>query len=101
MVARISTQGLSAEELERSKQQLMGDQDMRLQDDLAVARQCASDELTGLGYRYLFSAKDRIRAVTGDAVSTCARTLLVTNRAVASIVLPADPAPVSPEVSAP
>lgn len=92
-VSRISTNGLSSEELERSRMQLLGDNDMRLQDDMAVARQCASDELTGLGYQYLFGAKDRIRAVTGEAVKACAATLLTTNLTAASIVLPVADAP--------
>lgn len=96
-VARIAASGLSDEELERARMQLLGNHDMRLQDELAVARQCASDEVTGLGFDHLFGAKERIQGVTGAAVRDCAATLLKTELSATSVVLPVAVEAVQPQ----
>jgi zinc protease len=88
-IERLVTEGLREEELTRAKRQIIADHEMQLQDNLSVALSCGLNELYGLGYDHLFTAADRIDAVTGDAIREAAAAVLNTNRMAESILLPA------------
>jgi zinc protease len=87
-INRLTTRGIRPDELDRAKNQIIADYEMSLQDNLAVAMNCALDELYGLGYQHAFDTKRRFSAVTAEDVKCAAASLLTTNSVAMSIVLP-------------
>ena len=87
-INRIVTQGIRPDELERARNQIVADYEMSLQDNLGVAMNCSLDELYGLGFQHAFDTRRRFEAVTADDVKRAAASLLSTNGAAISIVLP-------------
>ncbi len=91
-ITRIGQDGLDQEEIARAKNQLIADQEMRLQDGMSLAVMCALNELYGLGYGYDFTTRPRIEAVTPEQIRTAAASILSTNRMVISVVIPEEKA---------
>jgi zinc protease len=91
-IARIGREGLDPEEIARAKNQLIADQEMRLQDSMSLAVMCALNELYGLGYGYDFTTRQRIEAVTPEQIQKAAGSILSTNRMVISVVIPEEKA---------
>lgn len=87
-IARIGLEGLEQDEINRAKNQLIADQEMRLQDGMTLAVACSLNELYGLGCGYDFTTRQRIEAVTPDQIRNAAATILSTNRMVVSVVIP-------------
>ncbi len=87
-IARVGQTGLTTEEIARAKNQIIADQEMRLQDNSALAMTSALNELYGLGYDYDFKIRQRIEAITPAQVRESAASVLSTNRMAISIVLP-------------
>jgi zinc protease len=91
-IGRIGRDGLDQEEIARAKNQLIADQEMRLQDSMSLAVMCALNELYGLGYGYDFTTRQRIEAVTPEQIRNAAVSILSTNRMVISVVIPEEKA---------
>ncbi len=72
-LARLATDGLPADELERAKSSLIGQQLVRRQDNSELAFTAGLDELYGLGYDFSFAATDRYRAVSEDDIKQVAQ----------------------------
>jgi zinc protease len=87
-IARIGLEGLDQDEINRAKNQLIADQEMRLQDGMTLAVACSLNELYGLGCGYDFTTRQRIEAVTPDQIRNAAATILSTNRMAVSVVIP-------------
>ena len=87
-INRIVTQGIRPEELERARNQIVADYEMSLQDNMTVAMNCSLDELYGLGYQHAFDTRRRFEAIAAEDVKRAAASLLSTNSAAISIVLP-------------
>jgi zinc protease len=92
-VARVAAEGLTPDELERSRNQIIADHDMRLQDNGELAMICALNGLYGLGADYEFTTRERFQAVTAEQVRLAAASLLTTNRMATAVLLPAAQAP--------
>jgi zinc protease len=88
-VKRVITSGLTSEELERARSQILADYDMDRQDNGDLAMTCALNEVYGLGYAHGLDAPKRIAALTVDDIKTAAISVLNTNRIAISIVMPA------------
>jgi len=88
-IARLVQHGLREDELARAKAQLKAGHDMNLQNQLAIAQECALNECYGLGAAHLFSRPARLDAVTADDVRAAAARILDPARKAVSIVLPA------------
>ncbi len=67
-IAALSVGGLTAEELARAKEKLLGAQAIRNQSDGALAFSCALDELYGLGHSHYLALRERVDAVTLEQV---------------------------------
>jgi len=87
-VTRLTAEGLTDEEMERARNQLIADYDMSLQDNLGLATICALNELNGRGYLHTFTARKRFEALTKDMVKNAAISIMSTNREAVSVVLP-------------
>jgi zinc protease len=87
-IARVAREGLDADEISRAKNQLIADQEMRLQDSMSLAVGCSLNELYGLGCGYDFGTRQRIEAVTPEQIRTAAASILSTNRMAVSVVIP-------------
>ncbi len=85
---RIVTQGLADEEIERAREQLVGEFHALLQDNATLSQISALNELYGLGYDHAFRKEERLRAVTGADIQHAARDILDHDQRVISIVYP-------------
>lgn len=85
---RVATKGLRPEEIERARFQLVTEFEMGLQDMLNTAMRAALEELYGLGYEHAFNVKERLDAVTPEAIQRAAASILDVDKAAVSIVLP-------------
>lgn len=85
---RVSVSGLRQEELDRARRQIIAAKDMSLQDNGAVAMDCALNELYGLGYDHIFKLEKRMEEITVEKLKSAAASILSTNRMAISIVLP-------------
>jgi zinc protease len=88
-VARILAGNLTAAEIERAQEQLVGDFHTLLQDNFSLAQISALNELYGLGFDYEFTKEDRIRQITAADIQHAAQSILNEDRRVISIVYPA------------
>jgi zinc protease len=80
--------GLTAEELNRSKAKVIGQKKIARQDLGGLAMATALDELYGLGYRFTDSEDAKYEAVTLDQVKAVARKYLKREALVVSIIQP-------------
>lgn len=85
---KLREEGLSAEELERTKARLLGQRAISQQDIGSVARAAAVNELLGLGYDFAQKEDELIRNVTLQEVQNAARQILNPDNCVVSIVRP-------------
>jgi zinc protease len=88
-VERVVTKGLTKEEFERARNQILADHEMDRQDNGELAMTCALHEVYGLGYSYALDVPKRIEALTMEDVRKAAASVLNTNRLAVSIVIPA------------
>ena len=72
-IAKLASDGLTAAELARAKEKLLGAQEIRNQSNDALAFSCALDELYGLGHAYYQSVRARVEEVTLDQVRAVAQ----------------------------
>ncbi|MFH0953367.1 MAG: pitrilysin family protein [Verrucomicrobiota bacterium] len=87
-LGRIAKRGLSAEELERAREQIIAAQQMSLQDNGGLAQTCALDELYGLGYGHSLTTEARMRALAADEIRAAAASIFKKERQAVSLVLP-------------
>jgi predicted Zn-dependent peptidase len=85
-VRRVTTQGLRAEEFERSRAQLIADHQQSLQLNEEIALECTLNELYGLGYGYSFALEQRLQALTPEDVRRAAAALLTPERMVTIVI---------------
>ncbi len=86
-IRKLAEDGITAEELGRSKAKLLGAQAIRNQSNDALAFSCALDELYGLGARHYETLQERVEAVTLEQVRIAARRYF-TQASVTAIVRP-------------
>jgi zinc protease len=87
-LTRIRDDGITPEELTRSKNYLIGNFELSLQENLTTASLMAADELYGLGYDYFRRYPERIDAVTESDVRRIAQTYLNQENSVLTIIMP-------------
>ena len=68
----LKTDGLSDEELTRSKNSVIGQRQVQMQDNSNLSMMVGLDELYGLGYDFFKTMDDRYRAVTADDIKRVA-----------------------------
>lgn len=88
-VRNLREDGLSAEELQRSKAKIVGQKKIARQDLGAYAMTTALDELYGLGYEYSDTEDSLYEALTAEDIRRVARQYLTPEAHVLSIVGPA------------
>lgn len=93
-IARVTTTGLEAAEIAGARNMVIGEQEMRLQDNGDLAMTCVVNELLGLGFAHDFSTRARIEAVTPEQIRQAAISVLSTNKLAISVVLPTATKPV-------
>jgi zinc protease len=71
---KLQVEGLSAEELARAKNSLIGQQKVQRQDNGQLALAAGLDELYGLGYDFFQKLEAHYQAVTGDDIRRVATT---------------------------
>jgi zinc protease len=86
-IAGLAKDGLTATELARAKEKMLGAQEIRNQSNDALAFSCALDELYGLGHGYYRSLRARVEAVTIEQVREVAQRYF-TQRRVTAVVRP-------------
>ena len=87
-IRMLATDGLTPEELARSKAKLLGQEAMRNQSNDAFAHACALDELYGLGFDEYTRLRARIEAITLEDVREVARKLFSEAPSVLAVVRP-------------
>jgi zinc protease len=87
----VRDQPISADELQRAQQVLIGDFEIGLQRYRNQAARYALDELYGLGFRYSDLYADKIADVTAKSAQDAARKYIVLNSAVTAVVRPCSP----------
>jgi zinc protease len=71
-VARLQREGVTAEELERAKNAIIGQRKVKMQDNADLAMVTGLDELNGLGVDYFQTIDQKYRAVTGSDIKRVA-----------------------------
>ena len=87
----LRTEGLTSEELKRSKAKVIGQKKISRQDLGGYAMTAALDELYGLGFAHSDAEDAEFEAVTLDQVKAAAQTYLKADRLVIAVVQPAKP----------
>ncbi|MEI6351329.1 MAG: pitrilysin family protein [Verrucomicrobiota bacterium] len=85
-----ATEGLTAEELQRAKEKLLGQQDLRNQSNDTFAYACALDELYGLGFDDYKRLRQQIESLTLDEVKAVSRKYFDGTPSVLAVVRPAE-----------
>ncbi len=85
---RLAEDGPRPSEMDRARRQLLHAYSERLQNNTALARDCARDELLGLGYAHALQWDDRLARVSREDVRALAGTLFDPEKAVLSIIRP-------------
>lgn len=100
-IRKLATEGLTAEELTRAKEKMLGQQEIRNQSNDRFAYACALDELYGLGFDDYKQLRAQIEAITLDDVKAVAQKYFNEKPYVLSVVHPevkkADAAPAKSE----
>ncbi|MEO8553211.1 MAG: insulinase family protein, partial [Kofleriaceae bacterium] len=87
-LAKIRTDGITADELARAQSYLVGSHQIAMQRRSAIANAIAYHEAYGLGWTSWSAYDDAIRAVTLADVAAAAQTYLVPDRAITATVRP-------------
>ena len=87
-LGRIASQRVSGEELSRAKRYIVGNYEIELQKQSAVASILASDEIHGIGWEELFRYPGEIEKVTVQDVLRVAKKYIRPKNSVLSIVKP-------------
>lgn len=87
-IAKLARDGLTPEELARSKEKNIGQQEISNQSNSAFAFQAALNELYGLGHSYHLEQRRQVEALTVEQVRAVARKYF-TQPAITAIVRPA------------
>ncbi len=87
-VEKLRRDGLTAEELERTKRQIVGSFEIDLQRAAARAANLAFNDRYGLGYREYLEYPGKVLAVTRDEIIEAARRFLDPQRSVLAVVRP-------------
>ncbi|MEQ1858986.1 MAG: pitrilysin family protein [Chthoniobacteraceae bacterium] len=88
-IAKLASDGLTAEELARAKAKLNGGLDIRNQSNDALAFSCALDELYGLGFDHYTRWRGEVDAVTLEDIRRVARKYFAEQPGITAIVRPA------------
>ena len=89
-IRTLATEGLTAEELQRAKEKLLGQQDLRNQSNDTFAYACALDELYGLGFDDYKRLRQQIESLTLDEVKAVSRKYFDGTPSVLAVVRPAE-----------
>ena len=81
-IRKLAESGLTAEELARAKEKLIGQLDIRNQSNDAFAFCCALDELYGLGFANYKKSRAETEAVTLEEVARVAKKYFATEPAI-------------------
>ena len=92
-LARVTAEGVTADELARAKSYLVGSHQIAMQRRSAIANAIAYHEAYGLGWTSWSGYDDAIRSITLAEVAAAARTYLVPDRAITATVRPPTPTP--------
>jgi zinc protease len=84
-IAKLARDGLTAQEIARAKQKLVGQQEIRNQNNHSFAHSAALDELYGLGHSHYRQLRREIEALTLEDVQRVARTYFDQPRIVAIV----------------
>jgi predicted Zn-dependent peptidase len=90
---RLAEAGLTKEELDRARNQIIADADAALQNNSGMAMSCALDELLGLGYAHAFTTRRRFEAITVEDTRRAAAALFRDDKLAVSVLLPEKAAP--------
>ncbi len=89
-IGGLRAEGLTAEELKRSKAKIIGQRKIARQDLGGYAMTTALDELYGLGYAHSDGEDEKYAAVTAEDIRRVAAKVLVAGRHVLSVVRPVE-----------
>ncbi len=89
-IRQLAENGLSAQELARAKEKMIGAQDIRNQSNDAFAFAAALDELYGLGFDHYRALRSEVEAVTLDDVKRVANRYFREQPAVMAVVRPVE-----------
>jgi zinc protease len=95
-ISKLAHEGLTAAELARAKEKMLGRQDIQNQSNDSFAYATALDELYGLGFDNYRKMKAEVEKITLDDVKRVANKYFADKPSVLAIVRPA-PAPAAPE----
>jgi zinc protease len=88
-IDRLKTEGVSAAELDRARNGLIGQRKVKMQDNADFSMTVGLDELYGLGYKFYESMDDKYRAVTIEDIKRVANTYLIGKPNAVAVVRPA------------
>ncbi len=88
-IRKLAGHGLTAEELARAKEKLIGQVDIRNQSNDAFAFSCALDELYGLGFANYRKCRAQTEAITLEEVARVSAKYFAAQPAITAIVRPA------------
>ena len=83
---RLASEGLRKDEFDRGVAQLLADDAQAAQLNATLARECAIDELQGLGYRHALETVEHLKAVTPEFVRETAAALFDAAHEVTAVV---------------
>ena len=89
-IRRLTTEPISAQELADNQSYFVGRLPLQLESNEGLAGAILNMELYNLGLDYLLNYRDRIQAVTTEAVLAAARRYLDADRLVMAVAGPAD-----------
>lgn len=89
-IARVTREGLRADEIQRAREQRIASHKMDLQNNAHLAQVCALNELYGLGHDYALKTEGRLRALTAEQIRAAATSVFRADRRAISLVLPAE-----------
>ncbi len=92
-IGELAAHGLSAVELTRAREKLVGQQDIRNQSNDAFAYATALDELYGLGFNHYQELRKQVEAVTVEDVKRVANKYFLSQPPVIAVVRPSPGAP--------
>jgi zinc protease len=87
-IAKLATEGLTPEELDRAKAKLLGGEAIHNQSHAALGGLCATNELLGLGYDHDKVRKEEIEKVTLDEIKRVAQKYFRDGKSVEVVVGP-------------
>ena len=88
-IAKLATDGLTQEELDRAKAKLLGAEAIRNQSPAALGGLCATNELLGLGYDHDKVRKEEIEKVTLEEIKRVSQKYFRDGKSVEVVVGPA------------